>query len=72
MINNQTDLKDTKMHNYDCQFFVAVLSTRHLVVNGVSWGLFAKTSVGRPALRIETKQINDNDDDDSIVTEDLL
>ena len=35
MINSQTDLKDTKMH-YNCQFFVVVLSARHLVVSGVS------------------------------------
>ena len=62
------------MH-YNCQFFVVVLSARHLVVSGVSWRLFANTNVGRPALR----QINDDDDDDDddgdddgIVTEDLL
>ena len=35
MINNRTDLKDTKMR-YNCQFFVVVLSARHLVVSGVS------------------------------------
>ena len=70
MINNRTDLKETKMH-YDCQFLVVVLGARHLVVSGVSWRLFANTNVGRPALRTETRQIND-DDDDGIVTEDLL
>ena len=32
MINNQTDLKDTKMH-YNCQFFVVVLSAF-----GSKWG----------------------------------
>ena len=35
MINNRTGLKDTKMQ-YDSQFFVVVLSARHLVVSGVS------------------------------------
>ena len=73
MINIRTDLKDTKMH-YDCQFFVALRSGRHLVVSGVSWGLFAKTNIGRLTLHIETRQMNDDDHDDhdGIVTEDLF